>query len=52
MDSEPIQVRLWRLLADVGRGAHVNPHCDDVEHLPTHTGNLSPRTLIFCSQLP
>lgn len=39
LDPKPVQVYLRSLLADVCRGAHVTPDCDDVGHLPTHTGN-------------
>jgi hypothetical protein len=39
VDPEPVQVRVRWLLADIGRGAHYAPHCDDVGHLPAHSGN-------------
>lgn len=39
VDAEPLQVRVRRLLADVGSGVDYTPHCDDVGHLPTYPGN-------------
>lgn len=40
VDADAVQVCLRRLLIDVRRGAHNAPYCDDVGHLPTHTGNF------------
>lgn len=39
LDLQPVQVRVRCLLADVGRRPYNAPHCDDVGHLSTHTGN-------------
>lgn len=41
MDAEHLQVRVRGLLADICRGAHNAPDCDDVGHLPAYTGNVT-----------
>lgn len=47
VDTEPFQNRLRSVLVDVCRGARNAPNCDDVGHLPTHTGNRAPKSFPF-----